>query len=256
MQIQSWKNQNVHEEAPYATDRWETFSDLMAGLLLVFVLTLSAFMVISAQESVKSVKRQEELSEKRQQLDQIQQEAEQRLGVRSDIIESLKFSLNDYDVEVDPTTGALRIGGEVLFDEDESNVKLEGQKVLDDILHAYALVFFEQGFEQHLSRIIVEGHTNDNAGYLYNLDLSQRRAFEVMNYLLNTSQKSPYQGKLRQFLVASGRSFTDLIYTPDGQVDKVRSRRIEMKFTLKDEEAIHELKQMLQQGYILPKGNP
>jgi chemotaxis protein MotB len=210
MSIPSWHHQNTEAEASYETDRWETFADLMAGLLLFFALTLSAIMVIAAQERVKSVDQQEELNK-------LENAAEKRLGIRSEIVRSLKEELAGHDVEVDPTTGALRIGGKVLFEEDRSILRSEGEKVLDEILESYIAVFFEKEFDRHLSRIIVEGHTNDNGSYLYNLDLSQRRAFQVMAYLIDASAGSPYHTKLKYFLVASGRSFTDLLYA-NGQV--------------------------------------
>jgi chemotaxis protein MotB len=94
----------------------------------------------------------------------------------------------------------------------------------------------------HLDKIIIEGHTDSDGGYLYNLDLSQKRAFAVMNYLLTLPIARKYD--LRKFLVASGRAYLDPI-RHGGMEDKEASRRIEIKFQLKNRDAMHEIERIL-----------
>ena len=67
-----------------------------------------------------------------------------------------------------------------------------------------------------MSRIIIEGHTNDDAPpssdpYIFNLDLSQRRAFNVMRFIIDEYRGTTDEEPLKEHMVASGRSLMDLI---------------------------------------------
>jgi outer membrane protein OmpA-like peptidoglycan-associated protein len=221
----------------YSTDRWESYSDLMAVMLMVFALVLSAIMLVSAQETQRSEVRRIEL-------DGLRQEAANRMGVRAEIIEALRTSLAEYEVKVDSSTGAIRIGASVLFAQDEATVTDSGKVVLGDVMGVYTHVFFDSKFEQYLSRIIVEGHTNSDGEYLYNLELSQKRAQNVMRHIVSIYDSTPWENPLKRYMVASGRSEMDVLKR-DGIEDKDASRRIEFKFSLKDEEMIEELQRML-----------
>jgi len=223
-----------------------TYSDLMAGLLMVFALVLSVLMVVSGHERVESEAERRELERRRE-------VAERRLGVRMRIVDALRESLSSYEVTVDANTGDVGIGSAVLFEEGDDRVLVDGRDLLDSVVGVYAQVFFDSPeFEEALGRIIVEGHTNDNGprglmnNYLYNLDLSQRRAYNVMKYVVQAQGEGLYGDKLRHYLVASGRSFADLIYVDDNKarVDKERSRRIEIKFSLSDENMNKELAEL------------
>ena len=169
MAMDEWKADESADE--YSTARWESYSDLMAVMLMVFALILSAIMLVSAQESVQSEARQTELAEWRR-------EAQDRMGVRRQIIEALRTSLADYQVEVDASTGAIRIGAAVLFAQDDTLVSDRGKAVLRDVMSTYTEVLLNTEFQQFLSRIIVEGHTNSDGPrgnvYLYNLHLSSK----------------------------------------------------------------------------------
>ena len=94
----------------------------------------------------------------------------------------------------------------------------------------------------HLDRIIIEGHTDSDGGYLYNLNLSQKRAFAVMNFLLSLDFAREHN--IKPLMIASGRAYLDAIII-DGVEDKDASRRIEIKFRLKNEEAMHEIEKVL-----------
>jgi len=52
--------------------------------------------------------------------------------------------------------------------------------------------------------------------------------------------------RLRHLVVASGRSYLDPIYNANNIEDKDASRRIEIKFSLKNEEAIKEIEAILE----------
>ncbi|MDD3060038.1 MAG: OmpA family protein, partial [Sulfurimonas sp.] len=89
----------------------------------------------------------------------------------------------------------------------------------------------------------IEGHTDSDGTYLYNLDLSQKRAYAVMRYLLTLDFTE--KNSLKPLLLASGRADQDTIKDKKAQEDKELSRRIEIKFTLKNDDALHEIERIL-----------
>jgi chemotaxis protein MotB len=51
--------------------------------------------------------------------------------------------------------------------------------------------------------------------------------------------------KAQEFVTANGRSYSRMVLTNDGMPDKERSRRIEIRFRLKDEDAIRRIMERL-----------
>ena len=94
----------------------------------------------------------------------------------------------------------------------------------------------------HLDKIIVEGHTDSVGSYIYNLNLSQKRALAVMEYLLTLDFTKKHN--IQPLMIASGRAYLDAIMV-DGVEDKNASRRIEIKFRLKNEDAMNEIEKVL-----------
>ena len=97
--------------------------------------------------------------------------------------------------------------------------------------------------KNQLESIVIEGHTDSDGGFLLNLNLSQQRAYAVMNYLLTLEFTK--KSKIKPLLVASGRSYLDAVYDTNGNEDKQASRRIEIKFRLKNDDAMNEIERIL-----------
>jgi len=163
-------------------------------------------------------------------------------GIKLKVIAALKEELGD-KVAIDKKSGSLRVSSNILFDKGSATLK-EGAKVeLKKVFEEYigALVTNSK-IKPHLDKIIIEGHTDSDGGYLYNLDLSQRRAFAVMNFLLTLDFAK--ENNIKPLMIASGRAYLDAIQV-DGIEDKDASRRIEIKFRLKNEDAMHEIEKVL-----------
>lgn len=164
-------------------------------------------------------------------------------GIKIKVIASLKKSLGD-KVQIDAESGSLRLSSSILFPKGSNTLKESSKKALKKVFIEYigALTSNPEIFK-HIDRIIIEGHTDSDGGYLYNLKLSQKRAFAVMNYLLTLDFTKKHN--LKPLLVASGRSFQDPILK-NGRENKVASRRIEIKFTLKNQDAMGEIEKILE----------
>lgn len=174
------------------------------------------------------------------------------VGVRGDLIDALskEFSGNDLSVKVDAQSGAITFDSTLLFGYNDDKLQDSGKTFLAEFLPKYFSVLLGKDFSPYVAEIIIEGHTDTDGGYMYNLQLSQNRAFAVVSYCLDENNhflSDSQLEELRVLLTANGRSWSAPIYAADGTVDMQASRRVEIKFRLKDEEMINQIAEMLEE---------
>jgi chemotaxis protein MotB len=220
---------------------WLSYSDLLAGLLMIFVLMLFA----ALHHYGSLIDRAGDLA-----------------STRTRIIETLGSIAEETGVTVDPVTGAVRFPDGVLFAQNSAVLQPEGIEQLNQFADRYfSLILDDPSIRPDLRSLTIEGHTNadigrmtEQEGYLYNLDLSQRRALAVMQHLIDAAPA--HREQLKELVTASGRSFSQPICVRSGnvqafpcphgdEVDPERSRRIEILFRLNDEEALEQVRRLL-----------
>ena len=241
------------------TSYWLSYSDMMAALLLIFILIIS-FTLMQSKSQYESkqaeLDKQKEIIKEQEQLLKDQQEELDRIaGIRSDLVAALRdeFADSSLNVKVDEKTGAITFDASVLFDVADSDLKEEGKTFLKEFLPKYCNVLLDEKYRDYVSEIIIEGHTDTNGSYIYNLELSQQRAFSVAKYCLTESNgiiSSTDVELLRSVLTANGKSYSNPIYKEDGSVDLEASRRVEILFRLQDEEMIAEMMDILKEKSI------
>ncbi len=220
---------------------WLSYSDMMAALILVLVLILTVFMFISKVE----------INEQKKKINEQQERIEKMIGVREEIIKALqeRFKGSNLTINIDPNTGSIVFDSALLFDPDKYVLKDKSKEFLDVFLPQYFSVLLGGQYAENISEIIVEGHTDRRRDYFYNLDLSQKRAYAVAEYILRDGSNAvslDSMENLRKILTANGRSFCDPIFQSDGvTVNEDASRRVEIKFRLKDDEMINQMREIL-----------
>ena len=278
---------------------WRSYSDMMCGLLLLFVLIMCVTLfqaqktyddsikerderiaaqaqVISQQttldeqqskldelaaaladkqttldeQSTQLAAQQSALDEKNKQLLNQQTQIENIIGVKADVISALKaeFTAQNLNVDIDSKTGALMLDSNVMFDYNKADLTEEGKAVLDQVLPIYCQVLMKEEYQDYLAEIIIDGYTDTSGDYAYNLSLSQQRSLAVAQYLLAIEGdflSSTQEEDLKQVLTVNGHSMANPILDEDGNVDMDASRRVEVKFRLKDEEMIDELNKIM-----------
>ncbi len=288
------------------TTYWLSYSDMMAGLLLTFVLIISFTMLhakmdydekqtelvgkeeelvvkaaeldkereivsrqaeqLNAQEEAlaeqgekiaiqeKTLKEQHELLNK---LEAVMSEQQQKLddiiGVRAELVQALskEFENSDLKVSVDDKTGAITFDASILFDYNKSELKPSGEEFLSEFLPRYVDVLLSSEYRDNISEILIEGHTDTEGTYIFNLQLSQKRALAVASYCLgDKSDILPDRQleEMRKLVSATGCSYSKPIYDGNGEVDMVASRRVEFLFRLKDEEMVREMIEILSEN--------
>ncbi len=163
-------------------------------------------------------------------------------GIKLKVVAALKEALGD-KIDIDKKTGSLRLASNILFGSGEATLKPEAKVELKRAFEEYiGTLITNPSIKSHLDKIIIEGHTDSVGSYIYNLNLSQKRALAVMEYLLTLDFTKKHN--IQPLMIASGRAYQDVIVV-DGVEDKEASRRIEIKFRLKNEDAMHEIEKVL-----------
>lgn len=242
----------------YRSDKlsfWQSYSDVIAALLLTFILILAGTLL----EARKTYERkQDELNKKELIIVSQKKQIDKIIGVQEKLITALKkeFSNKDLAVSVDQNTGAITFESRLLFAHDKAILQKHGKEELDKFLPSYLSVILSKEFSQYIAEIIVEGHTDSTGEYMYNLRLSQNRAFAVASYCLTNKKKlltKAQQSKLRNLMTANGRSCSNLKYkykydkygTERAVEDKEASRRVEIKFRLREDEMMEQITDIL-----------
>lgn len=290
------------------TTYWLSYSDMMAGLLLVFVLIISMTVLhakiqydeketqllgkekeliiqseelenerltveeqgaklnaqelkLSDQENKLKLQRAQLLDQENKLMEQSallenlqnimssqQAKLDRIIGVRSELIQALKaeFDGSDLLIAVDEKTGAITMDSSILFSYNQDTLKDTGKDFLARFLPKYTNILLSPQYSSYVSEIVIEGHTDTTGNYLFNLDLSQKRAYSVAAYCMTGKLLDANQQKaLENVLTSCGRSYSDPIYNADGTVNAEASRRVEILFRLKDEEMIREMIEIL-----------
>ncbi len=164
-------------------------------------------------------------------------------GIRIKVVDELRSSLGK-SINIDPKSGAIRFSSSILFNHGEYKLKPQAKEELSKTIKKYiSTLLNNKDIREYIDGITIEGHTDTDGSYLYNLALSQKRALEVLKYIYESDPKN--RELYQKYLSASGRSYSDLIVDENGKEDKDASRRIEVKFRIKNEKAIKELENFL-----------
>jgi len=163
-------------------------------------------------------------------------------GIKLKVVAALKEALGN-KIDIDKKTGSLRLASNILFESGDATLKPEAKAELKTAFEEYiGTLVTNPSIKPHLDKIIIEGHTDSVGSYIYNLNLSQKRALAVMEYLLTLDFTKKHN--IEPLMIASGRAYQDAIIV-DGVEDKEASRRIEIKFRLKNEDAMNEIEKVL-----------
>ncbi|MCA0971359.1 OmpA family protein [Halobacillus litoralis] len=214
-------------------DFWPSFTDLLTTILLVILLVLLAMIVNIHKENMANAK---EIQEQGEMIREQREKIEMITGIRQDIIKDMKetFSKTDLDIEIDPETGAIKfMNNDLLFETNKDVIRPAFKEDLNSFIPLYIGVLYKK-YGDEITQIVVEGHTDDRGSYMSNLDLSQKRAYSVVKYILGEEIRDyEFKTKLREDITANGRSEA-MLKKINGVVDRENSRRVEFKFRLKN----------------------
>lgn len=204
-----------------------SIGDLMAGLLFIFVLLLSATMLRVQEKADKEAEITREYDKVKTQL-------------YIDLEEEFKDSLKTWNAVIDSTELSVRFQEpSTLFDFAKSDLKPKFTAILDDFFPRYIKLLTQDKYKDNIEEIRIEGHTDSYGGYFSNMELSQDRTRSVLQYcfsLLNDEEQIWSKTKI----TANGLSSSHLI-TVNGKEDPDRSRRVEFRIRTNAEQKLEEI---------------
>lgn len=307
------KNRKKGKSAFTEPSYWQSYSDMMAALLLIFILIIAITLAIYKQKrtdleeaqlqlnatqteleaskadleasradleaskadleaseaelrnSLKELEEayaqatmtQEELNaahleidEARAELNATKSELQDIIGIRTDIIGELQTRFSNSSMKVDAQTGSITFSSDVLFRYNSATLTPESKTTLKEIIPMYLGVLLQENFRPYIAEIIIEGHTDTDGDYQSNMTLSYNRANSVAKFCMDDANglTESQIDTLQKLMTVNGRSFSNPIYQVNSSVvDMEASRRVEIKFRLKEDEMINKISEVLNQ---------
>lgn len=175
--------------------------------------------------------------------------------LRVDVLEKVKDSIEEELGETNVAgealvsigdNGNIIINESLVFDTDSSSVKESGKQLLDNLAIAFENVLNDPNIRENIDAISIQGHTDERASQEYNRELSARRAYSVVNYLMKSNPD--LADDYGSYFAASAYSeFRPLdLGTSDDAYAK--NRRIEISVILKDSHVQNVINTYLQES--------
>ncbi len=213
-----WKRKQ--EENETGNIFWITMTDLMTGLVLVFIVMFFYAYISSNMKQFEAALEQENATKEIQAT-----------------LENEKINAS-----VDPVSGVVKISDLELFEINSHKLSDKGKKYLDKFAPAYLNSLFNNDYmNKNIDKIVIQGHTDsqmfagkysEDEQYMKNMELSLKRAYEVANYMVNTPYNKINGNRLRKMTVVEGASYSDPVIV-NGKEDYAKSRRVELKLVMK-----------------------
>lgn len=229
-------------------DHWIAVSDLMAGLMIIFMLIAIVYMVQIEAKAVRieaEADRAEAVKERIKEIAVIYQELKHQLY--EDLYDEFRKDLPKWGAELDRDSLTVRFEDpELLFEEGSSELRPRFRQILDDFFPRYANILNSDTYQQDIEEVRIEGHTSSvwrqttsrEDAYFLNMELSQARTRSTLRYVLSLPRVRDDLAWLRRHLTANGLSFSRLILTADNAEDPIASRRVEFRVKTNAEEKI------------------
>lgn len=204
---------------------WISFADLMTALMTLFLVVMAVSLMIVTKK-----------------INEATQAEDQRSAEILNICQSIKHSvkLKDAGIEVDCKNNRINFGEAGRFSHNDYRLNEVGRNRLNTIVPIILEEANNPQGEKWFKQIVIEGFTDTDGSYLYNLNLSLRRSEWVMCSLLDPKFSSgltlteQQKNQVKQLFLAGGVSFNS------AKDSKEASRRVELRmqfYGLKEKES-------------------
>jgi len=217
----SCKNNKSHDE-----DHWLSVSDLMAGLMMVFLFISVALM----RETMKEKDNMKDIAITYQNT---------QVAIYNALNQEFKEELEKWDAKIDKKTLTFTFKSpKTLFDNNKAELKLKYKEILKDFFPRYLSIVLK--FKDSISEVRIEGHTSSLGTYFHNMKLSQDRTRSVLQYIYNLQEVHQNRKWIKLHISAVGLSSSRLVYK-NGKEDATASRRVGFKIITNSEIQIRKI---------------
>ena len=207
-------------------DHWMSISDIMSGLMIVFMFIAVAFMM--------------------QLQNKITEYTDAKNKIYNALYEEFKNDLPKWNAEIDEKTLTFRFKEpDILFSVGSDNLTWQFQQILNDFLPRYIKIISQEEYKDYVEEIRIEGHTDPfwagatsrQEEYLNNMKLSQSRTQAVLSYAINMPALQNNLDWIITKVTANGLSSSQPIKI-NGQIDAKLSRRVDFRIRTTTEKII------------------
>ena len=224
---------------------WLSNSDLMAGLMIIFLFIAVGFIREKAPEVYGE---QDFIVQYLNNLEENKKKINERLDKEFSDEEKLKWNMEIiYDENI------VRFNTpEIMFDQSSGQIKDMFKEIINEFFPRYINILID--FKSLVKEVRIEGHTSSEWGklnkedaFLKNLVLSQERTASVIKESMNSIKNIRKEKKEWAFkkVVASGMSSRSLILNNLGEEDQLLSRRVEFKYLIDTEMQVENIKKIV-----------
>ena len=219
---------------------WMSISDMMSGLMLVFLFISISFMI-------------QVQSDKDKMKDVAQSYKDTKVNLNEDLHTEFLEDMKKWDASITKDNTIVFHSPEVLFEVNKSAISEDFKAILDDFFPRYLKILISKKYKDNIQDMKVEGHTSNDwissiskeKIYLKNMQLSQKRAYMVLSYCYSLDNDLVKQNRLwlEKYFRANGMAFAKLKYKDINStiVDQKSSRRVEFSVQMKTEDKIYEV---------------
>lgn len=204
-------------------DHWITVSDMMAGLMIIFLFIAIVYIrpIVEMQGKIKEI---------------VVAWSDSEVAIYDELQSEFSDDLDRWNAELIRESLTIRFKSpEILFASGKATLKHEFREIIDDFFPRYLRVLSR--YSDAIEEVRIEGHTssewegagNDADAYFRNMTLSQERTHSVLVYALTLDAVAELKNWALPLITANGLSSSQLIFGPDGVEDTKRSRRVEFR---------------------------
>lgn len=214
---------------------WLSVSDLMAGLMMVFLFISIALMrhALLERDRIKEVAVAYQ---------------ENQVAIYDALMDEFQSDLNAWDAHIDDETLAFTFQSpDVLFATGSVALRSRFRDILEDFFPRYLAILLD--FTDSINEVRIEGHTSsiwsvgstDTEAYFNNMELSQGRTRSVLGYLYSLEQVSAQKEWIKSNIAAVGFSSSRVILDEEGNENPDRSRRVTFRVITNAETQIRQI---------------
>lgn len=212
MRLRKNTNHKVSDQAE--SPFWISFADLMTALMVLFLLVMAVSLMMVTKKINEATAA----------------ESERKADIVN-ICESIKdmSALKNKRIEVNCQDNRINFGEAGRFGHNDYRITPEGMQALQDIVPIVLTAAKSDTGKKWFKQVVIEGFTDTDGAYLYNLHLSLQRSEWVMCSLLDNkmaqglNMSDADKQMIRNMFLAGGVSFNS------AKESKEASRRVELR---------------------------
>lgn len=222
---------------------WLSVSDLMTGLMVIFLFVAIAY-----------IKRSQDNLKERQ--SPLQEYVDNKKELRGKLEAEFQTESNNKQITIGRDLTMRFENAETLFPSGGTTLTPEFKAILSDVIPRYLGILLNDSMRNKIQEIRIEGHTDDTPipsfdpdPYIANLILSQRRALSVMRFIRSLPEYRGYTEEERRLLeywfTANGFSYgraldqnKDYALLTGNPIARDSSRRVEFRLVTAGDEVL------------------